>query len=192
VLLQGGARRLLEATATESTLVSTITFPGTIEAAQQAATILSDCGSNCTGVANVSVIDVGALQGTPENAPASVVTLERVDTPAGDPYQFRTTYTTAGAPDSVIVTLDTRSEPDSMSCSPQVVGTGVTLFTCRPLKALPAVTLTALAINRQNVNDPVTASVTVLNTSKGSCSRTWVDVMQHMQSVLVLIIFCFV
>jgi hypothetical protein len=175
VLLQGGARRLLAGPVAD--LVATITYNGQVQAGEELVKELEACTGDCTIVANATVLDAGVQPGTQADAPASVVTLERLDTPPGDPYQFRTTYSTAGALDNAVpspVTLETLTEPGSMSCSVQQGGTGVALFTCRPLKALPAVTLTALAPNRPHPAERVSASVTVLNTSKDSCSRTLV------------------
>lgn len=163
--------------ATTAELIATIQYQGLLQAGQVLADALEECTGNCTIVANTTVLNAGVTSGTQQDAPASVIALERLDIPPGEPYQFRTTYSTAGVLDPVFpspVTLFTLAEPNSMFCekTERQDNPGIALFTCIPLKALPALTLTAFAPNRQDALQRVSASLTVLNTSE-SCSCTW-------------------
>lgn len=160
-----------------SDVVTTVTYFGTTQGGGQLVQTLQSCTSNCSIVANATVLSVAMQEGPKESVPPSVVTLEKIDTFAGDPYQFRTTYTFGDVLDPTPTTL-TPQDLASMSCRKDESNGGVELFTCMPLKALPAVTLTAFGLLKRDPTQRVTASVTVLNTSE-LCSLMCVCIMQR-------------
>jgi hypothetical protein len=124
---------------------------------------LQSCTGNCSIIANATVFGVAVQEGTTDSIPASAVTFEKLDTPEGDPYKFKTTYTFGSLLQPTPTTL-TSQEPASMSCRKAASNGGVELFTCLPLKALPSVTLTAFGLVKGDPTQRVSASVTVLNT----------------------------
>lgn len=143
-------------------------FSGTYEAGTDTVEGLqtTGCGMEglCEKIGEVST-EVGLVASGSAAAPSGNVALTEIP-PASDtdPLQIRATYTLDDKPASAPMVLVPNPE-DAMACA-RTVGTTSTLFTCYPLRAVPAVVLTVNAPNPQNVNAPYTASLTVYNTSK--------------------------
>lgn len=155
-------RRLAEAT--KADLVVTIEYLGTLEGGNA---IVDACAANnCTG-GNAEFLGGTAQSGAVDTLPVASIALVQVSTAPGEPYMFRTTYTVGGVPATAFATL-TAQEEGSMSCSRVREEPGVDLFTCRPLKALGLLTVTAFGLVPAAGLGPegrVHASIILTNTS---------------------------
>lgn len=168
------ARRRLQESSSKVRLDGQIEFSGTLDAGTDTVTQLSTAGCNvdqlCERIANVST-QVGLVAAA---APSGNVTLTEIPLASDtDPLQFQATYVLADQPASTEMML-IPDPADAMSCT-RSIGATSTLFTCYPLRALPAVVVTVNALNPKNVKAPVTASLTVYNTSKSL--RCWLSFM---------------
>jgi hypothetical protein len=157
-------RRRRLAAATKADLVVTIEYLGTLEGG---AAIVDTCAANnCTG-GTAEFLGGTAQSGTVDALPAASIALVQVPTAPGEPYMFRTTYTVGGVPATAFATLTAQDE-DAMACSRVREGPGQDVFTCRPLKALGALTVTAFGLApaaEPGLDSRVRASVTLTNTS---------------------------
>lgn len=142
----------------------TIEYLGTLEGGT--AIVEACAASNCTG-GTAEFLGGTAQSGTVDTLPAASIALVQVPTAPGEPYMFRTSYTVGGVPATAFATLTAQDE-DSMSCSRVREAPGLDLFTCRPLKALGALTVTAFGLVPAAGLVPETrvrASITLTNTS---------------------------
>jgi len=143
-------------------------FSGTYEAGTDTVQELQTAGCGieglCEKIGEVST-QVGLVAtGSPAATAGNVALTEIPPASDTDPLQIQAIYTLDDKPTSAQMVLVPNPE-DALACA-RTVGTTSTLFTCYPLRAVPAVVLTVTAPNPQNVMAPYTASLTVYNTSK--------------------------
>lgn len=158
-------RQLLQDDEQQVDLYATITLSGAAEAGQKLLTACTTTATTCTGDTPAEVVGGDVIQGSVETVPTASVQLVAETYVTGEPYVFTGTYlrdgTAANAP--VILTSD---PGEVLSCISEARRTGVTTFTCNPLKVVSEVTVKLSGPTGDlQTSSVVEASVIVYNTS---------------------------
>jgi hypothetical protein len=156
---------LLQGDEQQVDLYTIVTMAGPVEAGQELLAACTATTQNCTAGTAATVKGGAVISGTVTAVPPATVQLVAAPYLTGEPYSFTGTYLRDGSPADAPLRLKTEPE-DVFACLTAPGGTGVTVFTCNPLKKVSTVTVKLLGpTGTLETGSNVEASLTVFNTS---------------------------